>query len=53
MKDVNKRATLAELLAHPFLNTKMEEAKLSLLRLIAEAKADVVEEAIANVSLTV
>jgi len=44
VKDVDKRATLVELLAHPFLNKNMEEAKRSLVRLIAEAKADVIEE---------
>ena len=50
VKDVDRRASLTELLAHPFLNTNMEEAKISLLRLIAEAKADVIEEDIADVS---
>ena len=47
VKDVEKRATLVELLAHPFLaplNDQNNFAKQPLVRLTAEAKAEVIEE---------
>jgi len=49
VKDVEKRATLTELLAHPFLaslNRGVDEKipKQPIIRLTAEAKAEVIEE---------
>ena len=47
MKDVEKRATLTELLAHPFLASLSNDQKIAkqpLIRLTAEAKAEVIEE---------
>ena len=47
MKDVEKRATLTELLAHPFLSSLGADegiSKQALVRLTAEAKAEVIEE---------
>ena len=44
VKDVEKRATLTELLSHPFLSSSAAVNKQSLVRLAAEAKAEVIEE---------
>ena len=46
IKDVDKRATLKDLLAHPFLADKAEDDRTNqpLIRLAAEAKAEVIEE---------
>ena len=44
VKDAEKRATLEELLNHPFLTAGNPPNKLHLVRLAAEAKAEVFEE---------
>ena len=44
VKDVEKRASLNQLLKHPFLTSASDKGNQDLIRLAAEAKAEVFEE---------